>query len=63
MRCIRCNSRRLVRFIDGFGERRIFCRDCWGSFTEEAIVELGAQKRLTEFKEIFYNNNKAIARW
>jgi hypothetical protein len=60
---MRCNSRRIIRFIDGFGERRIFCRDCWGSFVEETIVELGVQKRLTEFKEIFYNNNKAIVRW
>ena len=63
MKCMRCNSRRIIRFIDGFGERRIFCRDCWGSFVEETIVELGVQKRLTEFKEIFYNNNKAIVRW
>jgi len=63
MKCIRCNSRRLIRFIDGFGERRIFCKSCWGSFTEESIVEFGVQKKLTEFKEIFYNNNKAIVRW
>jgi len=48
MRCVRCNSPRLVKFIDGFGKERIFCKDCWNSIPIKNEVGLD-QKRLPEF--------------
>jgi hypothetical protein len=60
MRCFRCKSSRLVKFIDGFGEKRVFCKNCWGSFLEESVVEFGAQKNLRDFKLIVHQNNRAI---
>lgn len=34
MECVTCRSERVSRFIDGFGNNRIFCRNCWVSFPE-----------------------------
>ncbi|RLI91061.1 MAG: hypothetical protein DRO65_01855 [Candidatus Altiarchaeales archaeon] len=53
MRCIRCNSPRILRFIDGFGNRRIFCRDCWLSIPENSL-KFGVQKNLHEFRTDSY---------
>ena len=39
MRCINCKSDKIVRFIDGFGETRIFCRTCWNSSPERNYRE------------------------
>lgn len=50
MKCVRCGSLRMVRFLDGFGERRIFCRKCWGSYPELNFVKLSEQKNLQDFK-------------
>jgi len=55
MKCIRCNSARTFGFIDGFGERRIFCRGCGGSFLESKIKEMDWQKNLHEFNLNIYN--------
>jgi len=38
-----------MRFVDGFGERRVFCRTCGRSILEETIARLKEQKRLFEF--------------
>jgi hypothetical protein len=38
-----------MRFIDGFGERRVFCRTCGRSILEESAMRLREQKRLFEF--------------
>jgi hypothetical protein len=35
MRCIRCHSPRIIRFLDGFGNWRVFCRTC-----EESVLEV-----------------------
>ncbi|MCD6226682.1 MAG: hypothetical protein J7J93_02720 [Candidatus Aenigmarchaeota archaeon] len=48
MECQRCHSHRLIRFIDGFGNRRIFCRDCYASILESNILQ-GFQTKLPEF--------------
>ncbi len=48
MRCLRCNSPRILRFIDGFGVRRAFCRDCWMSIPESSL-KLNLQKNLNQF--------------
>jgi len=55
MKCLRCHSARTFGFIDGFGERRIFCKDCGGSFLESRIEEIGWQKNLHEFNLDVYN--------
>lgn len=49
-----------MKFIDGFGQRRMFCKRCGGSFLEEGIVEFGIQKRLQDFKLIIHDNGRAI---
>ncbi|MEM5802010.1 MAG: hypothetical protein QXQ18_01330 [Candidatus Aenigmatarchaeota archaeon] len=49
MQCFRCKSVRLIKFIDGFGQRRLFCRNCWNSFLENSI-SFENQKRLLDFK-------------
>jgi len=55
MKCLRCRSARTFGFIDGFGERRIFCKECGGSFLESRIEEIGWQKNLHEFNLDVYN--------
>jgi hypothetical protein len=50
MRCIACSSPRTLRFIDGFGSRRIFCKGCGRSFLEANFMKLFEQKNLSEFK-------------
>lgn len=37
MECVTCKSPRIERFIDTFGDKRIFCRNCWVSFPEARI--------------------------
>lgn len=49
MKCLRCKSVRILKFIDGFGERRIFCKTCGGSFLENNTVKFNDQKNLAEF--------------
>jgi len=53
MRCIRCHSRRVIRFIDGFGQLRFFCRECQESFTITDVINikygLNNSRKLTEF--------------
>jgi len=50
MRCVACRSPRILRFIDGFGDRRIFCKGCGRSFLEQSFVRINEQKRLQEFQ-------------
>uniref|UniRef100_A0A7C5YR94 IS1 family transposase n=1 Tax=candidate division CPR3 bacterium TaxID=2268181 RepID=A0A7C5YR94_UNCC3 len=57
MRCTRCRSPRVIRFIDGFGKERLFCKDCWNSFPVNPVV-LPDQKRLSEFNlQLSYKPN------
>lgn len=39
-KCIRCGSKRIIEFIDGFGDRRIFCRDCFISLDKNSFIKL-----------------------
>ncbi|MEM5772868.1 MAG: hypothetical protein QXL86_01425 [Candidatus Aenigmatarchaeota archaeon] len=55
MKCLRCKSLRTFEFIDGFGKRRIFCKDCWGSFLESEVREIEMQKNLHEFNLELYH--------
>jgi len=40
----------MMKFIDGFGERRVFCRDCGKSFVETNFMKILEQKSLQEFR-------------
>jgi hypothetical protein len=46
MRCVKCKSHRIMKFIDGFGQSRCFCRSCGRSFLEFAHVLPTGQKSL-----------------
>lgn len=46
-----CKSSRTMRFLDGFGDKRVFCRGCGRSFLENVFVKLSQQRRLEEFKQ------------
>jgi len=37
MPCLKCKSNRIIRFVDGFGYRRVFCRDCGNSLPEQVF--------------------------
>ena len=51
MRCIKCHSPRIIKFIDGFGNWRIFCRTCQENFLENDYYHLKEIKRLPEFSD------------
>ncbi len=48
------------KFSDGFGNRRIFCRRCWGSWLEQSVIEFGNMKEPKMMKSTFYQNNRAL---
>jgi hypothetical protein len=50
MKCIVCRSPRILRFVDGFGYRRIFCKGCGRSFLEQSFIRVNEQKKLQEFQ-------------
>ena len=52
MKCLRCQSLRILKFVDGFGQKRVFCRKCGGSFLE--MSALNYQKNLLEFDQSLY---------
>lgn len=61
MRCGRCKSIAVIRFVDGFGHRRVFCRNCKISYLDNTINSFGSQtakrnqKSLPSFKpEVYY---------
>jgi hypothetical protein len=55
MKCLRCESSRTFSFIDGFGERRVFCKNCGGSFLENRAKEFDWQKNLQQFNLVTYH--------
>jgi len=57
---MKCGSLRMVKFVDGFGKRRIFCRGCWGSFID--LNQLNGQTKLKDFDFNIYYNPQAIVR-
>jgi len=50
MECVLCKSPRILKFIDGFGEKRVFCRDCGRSLLEMQFMKIGEQRSLQEFR-------------
>jgi hypothetical protein len=63
-KCGRCGSFRLVKFLDGFGQRRLFCKTCSGSFLENGGLSKfnNDQKNLREFNLDIHYNPRAIVR-
>jgi len=49
VKCPRCKYLRMMWFVDGFGERRVYCRLCGANFLETSINKLEDQKDLVEF--------------
>jgi len=60
MKCLRCKSEKTYGFLDAFGNRRIFCRSCWGSWLEQSVIEFGDVKKPNIMKLTFYQNNRAV---
>jgi hypothetical protein len=58
MRCINCNSPRTIKFIDGFGEARVFCKTCRESILTRDVIL--AQTKVGDFGTHGININK---RW
>jgi hypothetical protein len=55
MGCILCRSPKIIKFIDGFGERRVFCKMCGRSFLEVGLMTPN-QRSLQEFSIKFHRN-------
>jgi len=63
MRCPHCESFVVFRFFDAYGQRRIFCRNCKGSFLDDSLALLGgmkSQKSLLHFKPEIYWKPEAV---
>jgi hypothetical protein len=56
MKCVMCKSHRILRFVDGFGDKRIFCKGCCRSFLESNFIEFNWQKNLQEFSMDAFHN-------
>jgi len=49
-RIIRCPPSRIIRFIDGFGKRRVFIRGVGSFLEDEVIIDTSSfQKRIPDF--------------
>ncbi|MBI2542939.1 MAG: hypothetical protein HYW24_02020 [Candidatus Aenigmarchaeota archaeon] len=58
MKC-KCGSFRMVKFIDGFGQRRLFCRVCSGSFLDISFPG-PEQTKLPDFNHMYYNRRAVV---
>ncbi|MBL7170158.1 MAG: hypothetical protein ISS48_04005 [Candidatus Aenigmarchaeota archaeon] len=51
MQCVKCHSPRIIRFVDGFGDARVFCKTCQESMLiEDALLTL-SQKNVWDFNQ------------
>ena len=48
MKCIRCGSPRIVKFVDAFGYPRVYCEDCHFN------VSIDTFRKLILSKDLFY---------
>lgn len=51
MHCLKCHSPRIIRFLDGFGQWRVFCRSCQESVLLLGIKNIKNVKKLWEFTD------------
>jgi hypothetical protein len=49
MKCMKCNSPRIIKFLDGFGQSRVFCRTCHESILFTDFSQMKDVKKLSEF--------------
>lgn len=49
MKCMKCHSPRIIRFLDGFGNNRIFCKTCQESMLLKDVII--SQTSITEFNQ------------
>ena len=60
---MRCGSARIMRFLDGFGQRRMFCKSCAGSILENRFfTDPNDQTNLKNFNFDIYSNPRAVVR-
>lgn len=38
MECVKCRSHRIMKFVDGHGQHRMFCRSCGSSFLDATLM-------------------------
>jgi len=60
MRCTRCHSPRIIKFLDGFGDWRVFCRTCQESILEVDYYNLTEIKKLSEFSKYHAINHDMV---
>jgi len=53
-RVIRCPPSRIIRFLDGFGNRRVFIRGVGSFLEDEVIIDNTFQKRLNDFTKYYW---------
>jgi hypothetical protein len=54
-RIIRCPPTRIIRFIDGFGNRRVFIKGVGSFLEDEVIIDTSSfQKKLPDFMNFGY---------
>ena len=51
MRCVKCHSPKIIRFLDGFGQWRVFCRSCQESIPLVEFNDIKNVKKLWEFAD------------
>lgn len=56
MKCVKCNSPKILRFVDGFGDKRVFCHKCGRSFLENIFFRIAEQKNLQHFSIAPFQN-------
>jgi len=63
MECVKCGSLRMMEFMDGFGQRRVFCKGCGrSSLDTRRFNELKIFQNLRQ--NVYYNSRAAIRhRW
>ena len=58
MPCVKCHSYKLIRFLDGFGQWRIFCKNCQESVPVIEFNEDNKNKKLWEFADYNIQHSK-----
>ena len=54
MKCLLCESHKIIRFVDGFGDKRVFCKSCGRSFLENNFIRLSGQRKIPDFNPNLY---------
>jgi len=54
--CLKCHSPRTIKFIDGFGKDRLFCKECQETILISDVIV--AQKTMVQFVQ-----PNLIGRW